>query len=128
MQGHHQGWLDIMAEGGEKFLQELGRRIAHLRKEEGFTQTQLAKSLGISQQLVAFYEGGYRRIPITLLLELARTFGISVEEMIGQTNGGMRRGPTPKLQQQLQQVSRLPRVKQKFVSEMLTGLLQQTNR
>jgi transcriptional regulator with XRE-family HTH domain len=128
MQENHQEWANIMAGGGQKFIQELGQQIAHLRKEQGFTQVQLAGLLGVSQQLIAFYEGGYRRIPVTLLPELAGILGIPAGELLGQTNSRAKRGPTPKLQQQLEQVSRLPRTQQKFVSDMLTGLLQKTSR
>jgi transcriptional regulator with XRE-family HTH domain len=86
---------------------------------------ELAQELDISQQLVAFYERGQRRVPIDLMHELARVLGVSVEELFGRTNGSTKRGPTPKLQQQLERVSRLPRAKQKFVSEMLETVLQQ---
>lgn len=37
----------------------------------------------------------------------------------------VKRGPTPKLQRQLERLSRLPKAKQKFVSEMLDTVLQQ---
>ena len=37
-----------------------------------------------------------------------------------------KRGPAPKLQQQLEQVSRLPKAQQKFVTQMLDTVLQQT--
>jgi hypothetical protein len=39
--------------------------------------------------------------------------------------GVAKRGPTPKLQRQLERLSRLPKAKQKFVSEMLDTVLQQ---
>jgi hypothetical protein len=39
-----------------------------------------------------------------------------------------KRGPAPKLQHQLEQVSRLPKAQQKFVSQMLDTVLQQAGR
>jgi hypothetical protein len=50
---------------------------------------------------------------------------VSVEDLFWQANGTTKRGPTPKLQRQLERVSRLPKAKQKFVSEMLETVLQQ---
>jgi hypothetical protein len=50
---------------------------------------------------------------------------VTVEELLGQANGITKRGPTPKLQRQLERLSRLPKAKQKFVSEMLDTVLQQ---
>jgi hypothetical protein len=38
--------------------------------------------------------------------------------------GKLKRGPTPKLQQQLEQISQLPRAKQRFVIEMLDTVLE----
>ncbi len=48
-----------------------------------------------------------------------------MEDVFRRTNGRTKRGPTPKLQRQLERVSRLPKAKQKFVSEMLETVLQQ---
>jgi hypothetical protein len=39
-----------------------------------------------------------------------------------------KRGPTPKLQQQVERLSRLPQAKQRVVMEMLEGFLNQTAR
>jgi len=117
-----------MAEKEQNFLQELGQRIARLRKAQSLTQARLAELLQISQQLVAFYEQGHRRVPIDVLPELARILGVPVEELLGNTNGSAKRGPTPLLQRQLEQLSRLPRAKQRVVNEILTGILQQANR
>lgn len=118
-----------MAETGTKFLHGLGQRMLVLRKAQGLTQGQLAELLDISQQLIAFYEKGQRRVPIDLLPEVARLLGVSVEELLGlHPTATAKRGPTPKLQQQLERVSRLPRAKQRFVSEMLEAVLQQASR
>ena len=49
------------------FFKKLGARVATLRKEANITQTQLAETLRISQQLIAAYEAGTRKIPASLL-------------------------------------------------------------
>jgi len=117
--------LPQMAIRGQKFLQDVGKRLKELRKAQGLTQTQLAELLGISQQLVAFYEGGHQRIAIDLLPDVARLLGVSVEELLGLSQSPARRGPTPKFQQQLERINRLPRSKQRFVMEMLDAVLTQ---
>lgn len=117
-------WVQPMADS-RPFLKDLGQRLTALRKAQGLTQAQLAQELDISQQLVAFYERGHRRVPIDLMHDLARVLGVSVEELFGRANGSAKRGPTPKLQRQLERLSRLPKAKQKFVSEMLETVLQQ---
>jgi len=108
------------------FFEQLGQRIAQLRKEQGMTQVQLAEFLVISQQHMASFEKGIRKIPASMLPKLAKLFGISLEMLLGEQDKPSKRGPTPKLLQQVEQVSRLPRAKQKFVMEMLETVLQQT--
>jgi len=106
-----------------EFFKELGQRVAQLRKEQGLTQIQLAELLNISQQLVASYEAGRRRIPVSMLPALAQALAVTVEDLLGKNHTVVKRGPTPKLQRQLEQISRLPRSKQRFVMEMLDTVL-----
>ena len=40
----------------EQVITGFGERLAALRKAAGFTQTELANELGISQRMVAYYE------------------------------------------------------------------------
>lgn len=103
----------------------MGLRIAERRKAQGMTQTQLAEHLGIAQQTMAHYEGGTLRIAVALLSPLSTVLGMSLEELVGVPAKPGKRGPAPKLQQQLEQVSRLPRSKQQFVMQMLDTVLQQ---
>jgi transcriptional regulator with XRE-family HTH domain len=98
-----------MPTGDRTFLRALGQRVAERRKAQGLTQADLATRLGISQQLVASYKGGRRRLPVALLPALAQHLAVSVEALLGLTNGTSKRGPTPKFQRHLEQLSRLPR-------------------
>lgn len=118
-----------MAAKEKIFYVQLGRRIAELRKAADITQVQLAEILGIAQQTMAHYEGGVSRIAVALLPPLARALNTTVEDLIGEDGKrGGKRGPASKLQQQLDQVSQLPRAQQKFVSAMLDTVLQQAAR
>ncbi|RMH87875.1 helix-turn-helix domain-containing protein [Lysobacter pythonis] len=76
------------------------------------------KQLGVSQQTVTAYESGKRRVPISHLPRLATLLGTSIEALIGQPTPANKRGPSPRIQRQLEQVSRLPHAKQKMVSEV----------
>ena len=116
-----------MSEDDKSFYQELGRKVAALRKQQDITQVQLSEILGISQQLVAAYETGQRKIPAVLLPKLSQLFSVTLEELVGITAKPNKRGPTPKLQFQIEQISRLPRTKQKFVSEMLDTVIRQAS-
>jgi transcriptional regulator with XRE-family HTH domain len=111
-----------------QFFKALGTRIAELRKEQGLSQQALANELGIAQQTFAHYEVGRARMPVSLLPELARIFGVGVDELLGLRNGTGKRGPAPKFQKQLERIGQLPRAKQRVVIEMLDGVLAQASR
>ena len=108
------------------FFQQLGTRIAALRKEQGMTQVQLAERLGLTQQMIASYEVGRRRVPVSLLPQIADTLAASLDELIGKkdTQPG-KRGPSSLLQKQIERLSRLPKAQQKMVMQMLDGVLNQ---
>ncbi len=110
------------------FFIALGARINRLRKDQGITQVQLAEQLGVSQQTITAYESGNRRVPISHLPRLAALLGESIEVLIGEPAKANKRGPTPKLQQQLERVSQLPKARQRVVSEVLDSLLAQPGR
>ena len=105
--------------------ERLGSRIAELRKERDITQVQLAEHLGISQQTINAYETGYRRFPVSVLPPLARYLGLTLDELVGETAQTRKRGPTPKLQRQMELIQQLPKAKQRFVSDMLDTVIQQ---
>ena len=113
-----------------EFFVQLGSRIAQLRKQSGITQVQLAEALDLSQAAITAYESGARRVPVSMLPALARILGVSVEELIGEqpSVAARKRGPAPKLQQQLERISALPKSKQKFVMQVLETVLQQAAR
>ena len=116
-----------MTRDEQDFFKQLGARIAQLRQEAGLSQQGLADALEIAQQTYANYEVARARPPVSLLPQLAERFGISVDELLGvHKNSTGKRGPAPQLQQKIERLSRLPKAKQKFVIEMLDGVLAQS--
>lgn len=109
------------------FFIAMGARITLLRKTQGITQAQLAEVLGVSQQTVQAYEVGRRRIQVSALPVVARALSVSLEELLGEGKPAARskRGPTPKWDQQIEAIAKLPRARQRFVSEMLDTVLAQ---
>ena len=111
------------------FFKQFGARIANLRKEHGMTQAQLAEYLDLTQQMIASYEVGRRRIPVSLLPRFADTLGVSIEELIGHRRAApTKRGPSPKLQKQMERILRLPKAQQRFIMQMLDTVLAQQSR
>lgn len=121
---------DHMTQDEKAFFRQLGERIATLRKEQDLTQAQLAERLGLTQQMVASYEVGRRRVPASLLPQIADTLATSLDELVGkksvQPSG--KRGPTSLLQKQIERLTRLPKAKQKVLIAMLDGVLSESGR
>ena len=112
--------------------QRQAQQLAHGERAEQKSQllVRLAELLDVSQQAITAYESGQRRVPISTLPLLARTLGVSMEDLIGvpATRSTGKRGPAPKLQQQLEQLSRLPKAQQKLVSQVIDSVLAQAAR
>jgi transcriptional regulator with XRE-family HTH domain len=106
------------------FFIKLGTRIANARNAQQMTQAQLAKALGIAQQTYDGYEQGIRRVPVSMLPELASILAVSIEELIGVPIPSGKRGPQPRLLQQIERIQRLPRPQQRFVMQMIDTALQ----
>ena len=111
-----------------EFFAALGSRIAQLRKEQNLTQQQFADALRVNQQVVASYEIGRRRVPVSTLPALAHVLGVSIEALIGEEDKPAKRGPAPKLQRHLERISALPKPKQRAVMEVIEAVLAQSGR
>lgn len=68
-----------------------GERLTRLRKERGLTQTALAEAIGVSQRMIAYYEGETKRPPATKLAPIAKALGMTVDELLG-----VKRTPKPR--------------------------------
>jgi transcriptional regulator with XRE-family HTH domain len=108
----------------EMFFKEFGTKITSFRKELNLTQEQLAQKIGVSQQIIALYELGKRRIPISLLVPIAKSLHVNIEDLLGIEKKGNKRGPIPKIQKRLEQIQTLPLDKQKMVLEVLDTIMQ----
>jgi len=132
MQQINQSVIASMAISPEEraFFVELGNRMAELRKARDITQVQMAEMLSVSQQTINSYETARRRIPASALPTIAKIFSITIDELLGEQKKQLKgkRGPSSKLHQQMEQVSQLPRSKQKLISEMIEAVLLQAER
>ncbi|CCP05019.1 Putative HTH-type transcriptional regulatory protein [Erwinia amylovora Ea644] len=119
--------LNAMNSRDEHFFRELGARVALARKELQLTQQQLAEQLGIAQQTMAHYEGGRLKVSASLLPQLAQILNLSLDELLGlPTRRTARRGPSSRLEQQIDVIRQMPMTRQKFVSEMLDNVIGKT--
>lgn len=118
-----------ISQDDREFFVALGSRIAQYRKDSNLTQVQLAETLGVSQPTMNAYELGQRRVPVSALPVLAKALGVGLEELLGESTAATRkRGPAPKLQQQVERLAQLPKAQQRVVMQMIDGVLAQAGR
>lgn len=65
---------------------DFGKRLAQLRRDKGITQIELGKKTGVSQRVIAYYEGETNFPPAHLLIPIAKALKISVDELLGLKN------------------------------------------
>ena len=59
------------------------KRIRDLREDADMSQTQLAKVLNCSQQVYSNYELGQRDVPTSILIALAKYYGVTTDYLLG---------------------------------------------
>lgn len=65
---------------------DFGKRVAALRKEKGLTQSELAEKLNISNKAISRWETGEGYPEITILPSLAKELGVTVDELLNDSN------------------------------------------
>jgi len=105
-----------------------GERLAALRKERGFSQEELARRLDTTRANIAYYERKACNPTLDFINRCAEVLGVSLPELLGAPTGASARkpGPASRFERQIEQLRRLPRSQQKFVSKFLDTVLQQT--
>ena len=58
-------------------------RLKDLREDGDYTQKQIAELLFITQQQYSLYEKGYREIPTSALITLAKFYNTTVDYILG---------------------------------------------
>ncbi len=67
----------------ERGMRELAARIVSIRKDQGITQIELAKTLGVTQSMVSRIERGELRLNGEVIIKLAKLFKVSTDELLG---------------------------------------------
>lgn len=102
-----------------------GPRLAALRKAAGISQTAFAAEIGVSQRMMAYYEGPKSHPPSDLLPEMARGLGVSVETLLGVEVAKRRAKPADtRLQRRLQQIEKLDPTEKRQVLQFIDAFIE----
>ncbi len=69
----------------ETAINDFGKRLAYYRKSKGLTQGELGEKVGVTYRVIAYYEKETKYPPARLIVPLAKTLGITTDELLGAT-------------------------------------------
>jgi transcriptional regulator with XRE-family HTH domain len=69
-------------------LAAVGPRLRALRRDRGITLAELAATTGVSESTLSRLESGQRRATLELLLPLARTYDVPLDDLVGAPRTG----------------------------------------
>ncbi|MBL0776929.1 MULTISPECIES: helix-turn-helix domain-containing protein [Streptomyces] len=75
-------------ETDEVVLDAVGPRLRALRRARGITLANLAATTGVSESTLSRLESGQRRASLELLLPLARTYDVPLDDLVGAPRTG----------------------------------------
>lgn len=118
---HRSGWIKA---DSREYFRNIGARIAAVRKSHGYTQAELARLLGVSQQAVFAYELGDRRVSLLVASRIARTFSMSIDELSDfNARPKERKGRlSPRAMRHAQRIQGLSKTHQRFLVKILDVL------
>ncbi len=110
----------LMGRPATKPATEFGRNLAQARQAIGLTQSQFAVRIGLTQQMVDYYERRARNPTADFIQKAAQILDITVDELLGvKPLRKIKPGPPSKLQQKLEQIQKLPPAKQQAIMQVL---------
>lgn len=114
----------------ENLTINIGKNIKALRKQCGWTQIDLAKKIGCSQELITFYERDIKKPSAEKIASLANAFNVTTNEIYGTNGKGLKKTDTatakvknPKLWKRLEQIEKLPPSEKSAVVKMIDAMI-----
>lgn len=105
-------------------LAGVGARLAELRKRAGYTQQELAEAVQTTQRMISYYETQAEPPPSTLLPELARVLGVSVDQLLGLAPLKKSRLPDSRVLRRMQQIEALEPTEKRQVLQVLDAFIE----
>jgi transcriptional regulator with XRE-family HTH domain len=100
-------------------------RLRALREAAGLSVRELARQIGEQHTNVLYWETSGNLPRSNVLVPMAKTLGVTVEELLGQAKPSRVTGPGGRARQLFEAVSRLPRRQQQKIVEVVEALVAQ---
>jgi transcriptional regulator with XRE-family HTH domain len=104
--------------------ESFGRRLARLRKEQGFTQVELAARVGMIQALISDYERDKLRPYADVAVRLAEALEVSTDVLLGRESAPAPHKPlSRRFLRRLQALESLPKRDQDAILRTIDAFL-----
>jgi len=100
-------------------LTDFGKRLVNLRKAAGYTQTELANELGVTQRMISYYEVHSEYPPSALLPKLAQVLNVTADQLLGLKPMKKSKKPDTRLQRRFQQIEKLPTKDRRQLTQLI---------
>ncbi len=121
---------DMAGRPTSKIAPPFGQRLASLRKQRGWTQSELAKQLNTTVKMVTYYEREAANPTAEFVAKIANLFSVSTDDLLGvkPERKASKPGPPSRVEERLMAIKRLSRDKQKVVLQFLDSFLETASR
>ena len=104
-------------------ISNFGKRLAKYRKAKGLSQRELGERISVSQRVIAYYEGETQYPPTHLLIPIAKTLKVSIDEILGLKKSQISDSEQAALWRKLKKAELLSPKDQKAVIHYIEALL-----
>jgi transcriptional regulator with XRE-family HTH domain len=114
----------VMPKQKTEELTDFGKRLAKLRKTAGYTQTDLAKELGVTQRMISYYEGHTEYPPSSLLPVMVDVLNVTSDELLGIATLKKTRQPDTRLYRRIHQIDKMETSKKRQLLQIIDTFIE----
>ncbi len=102
-----------------------GTRLAELRKTAGYTQQELANEIGVTRRTITYYEGETKNPPAAILPDLAKSLGVTIDELFGlKTVKKTNNVNKSRLQRRVQQIEKMKSKEKRQILQLIDAFIE----
>ena len=105
----------------------LGQRITAARKQQGFSQVELAGLMSVTQQTINIWESSRANLRSDTLIKLAKALNASVDSLLGLKEPKESSPKNVRLWRKLLRVEQLAEKDKKIITETIDALIARQN-
>ncbi len=104
--------------------EDIGQRIARIRKTQGLNQSELAEKIGITRKLVTDYETGRTHMNDEMVVRFALALKISTDKLLGIKKDQFKKSnPSLRYTRRMREIEKLPEMKRRMILKVIDDLI-----